>query len=167
MLCNNMDKPLVNKKYKLQKYPGKGGWVYTVIKEITPDKRAKFGWVQVSGTIDGFELKRYKLMPMKNGSMFFPVRAEIRKTIRKKEGDMVHITLYADNSSIEIPQEFLLCLEDEPAAKQFFFKLSESEQQYYVKWIYTAKQEDTKVKRLAEAIIKLSKRRKFYDTIKE
>jgi hypothetical protein len=37
--------------------------------------------VQVSGTIDGFEIKRYKLMPMKNGSMFFPVRAEIRKTI--------------------------------------------------------------------------------------
>ena len=64
-----MEKALVNKKYKLQKYPGKGGWVYTVIKEITPDKRAKFGWVQVSGTIDGFELKRYKLMPMKNGSM--------------------------------------------------------------------------------------------------
>jgi hypothetical protein len=162
-----MDKPLVNKKYKLQKYPGKGGWVYAVIKEITPDKRAKFGWVQVSGTIDGFELKRYKLMPMKNGCMFFPVRAEIRKAIGKKEGDMVHIILYPDHSSIEIPTEFLLCLTDEPTAKQFFFKLSESEQQYYIKWIYTAKQEDTRVKRLAEAIIKLSKRRKFYDTKKE
>lgn len=161
-----MNKPLVNKKYKLQKYPGKGGWVYTVIKEISPDKRAKFGWVQVSGTVDGFELKRYKLMPMKNGSMFFPIRAEIRKAIRKKEGDTVHIILYADNSSIEIPAEFLLCLEDEPPAKQFFFKLSESEQQYYIKWIYTAKQEHTKIKRLAEAISKLSKHQKFYDTKK-
>jgi hypothetical protein len=154
---------LVNKKYKLQKYPGKGGWVYTVIKEITPDKRAKFGWVQVSGTIDGFELRRYKLMPMKNGSMFFPIRAEIRKAIGKKEGDSVHIILYADNSSIEIPGEFLLCLEDEPAVKQFFFKLSESEQQYYIKWIYTAKQVETRIKRMAEAISKLSKREKFYD----
>jgi hypothetical protein len=158
---------LVNKKYKLQKYPGKGGWVYAVIKEITPDKRAKFGWVKVSGTVDGFELKRYKLMPMKTGSMFFPIRAEIRKAIGKKEGDMVHIILYADNSSIEIPEEFLICLEDEPAAKQFFFKLSESEQQYYIKWIYTAKHEETKIKRMAESIIKLSKRRKFYDIKKE
>jgi len=162
-----MNIPLVNKKYKLQKYPGKGGWVYAVIKEITPDKRAKFGWVQVSGTVDGFEIQRYKLMPMKNGSMFFPIRAEIRKAINKKEGDMVHIILYADNSSIEIPDEFLVCLEDEPAAKQFFFKLSENEQQYYIKWIYTAKQEETKIKRMAGSIIKLSKRRKFYDIKKE
>jgi len=158
-----MDIPLVNKKYTLFKYPGKGGWVYTVIKEITPDKRARFGWVQVSGTIDGFELKRYKLMPMKNGSMFLPVRAEIRKAIGKKEGDIVHIILYADNSSIEIPGELLLCLEDEPVAKQFFFKLTESEQQYYIKWIYAAKQEQTTIKRLAESISKLSRRQKFYD----
>jgi hypothetical protein len=157
-----MDKPLVNKNYKLQKYPGKGGWVYTVIEEITPDKRAKFGWVQVSGTIDGFEIKRYKLMPMKNGSMFFPVRAAIRKAINKKEGDTVHVILYADNSSIEIPQEFLLCLEDEPAAKQFFFKLTESEQQFYIKWIYEAKQEATKTKRIAESITRLLKKEKFY-----
>lgn len=158
-----MDKPLVNKKYKLQKYPGKGGWVYTVIKEITPEKRARFGWVQVSGMVDGFELKRYKLMPMKNGSMFFPIRAAIRKAIGKKEGDTVHIILYADSSSIEIPQEFLLCLNDEPTAKQFFFKLSESEQQYYIKWIYEAKQEATKTKRIVEAIGRLVKRKKFYE----
>ena len=157
-----MNKPLVNKKVRLQKYPGKGGWVYTVIKEITPDKRAKFGWVQVSGTIDGFEIKRYKLMPMKEGGMFFPVRAEIRKAIGKQEGDTVHIILYADNSSIEIPQEFLLCLEDEPAAKQFFFKLTESEQSFYIKWIYEAKQEATKTKRIAESITRLLKKEKFY-----
>jgi hypothetical protein len=157
-----MEKPIVNKKYKLQKYPGKGGWVYTVIEEITPDKRAKFGWVQVTGTIDGFEIKRYKLMPMKNGSMFFPVRAEIRKAINKKEGDTVHVILYADNSSIEIPQEFLLCLEDEPAAKQFFFKLTESEQSFYIKWIFEAKQESTKTKRIAESITRLLKKEKFY-----
>jgi len=162
-----MEKPLVNKKYKLQKYPGKGGWVYAVIKEIGIDKRAKGGWVQVSGTVDDFELKRYKLMPMKNGSMFFPIRAEIRKVINKKEGDTVHIILFADNSSFEIPQEFLLCLEDEPAAKQFFFKLSESEQSYYIKWVYEAKQEGTKTKRIVEAIGKLMKRKKFYDKIEK
>ena len=142
--------------------PGKGGWVHTVIEEITPDKRAKFGWVQVSGNIDGFEIKRYKLMLMKNGSMFFPVRAEIRKAINKKEGDTVHVILYADNSSIEIPQEFLLCLEDEPAAKQFFFKLTESEQSFYIKWICEAKQEATKTKRIAESITRLLKKEKFY-----
>ncbi len=157
-----MDKPLVNKKYKLQKYPGKGGWVYTVIEEIAPDKKAKFGWVQVSGSIDGFELKRYKLMPMGNGKLFLPVRAEIRKVIGKKEGDTVHVILYADNSTIEIPQDFLFCLEDEPEAKHFFFKLTESEQHFYIKWIYEAKQEITKTKRITESITRLLKKEKFY-----
>jgi Domain of unknown function (DUF1905) len=115
-----MGKPLVNKKYKLFKYPGKGGWIYAVIDEIAPNKKNRFGWVQVSGSVDGFALKRYKLMPMGNGKLFLPVRAEIRKAIGKKEGDTVQVILYADNSGIEIPEEFLLCLEDEPAAKQFF-----------------------------------------------
>jgi hypothetical protein len=157
-----MNKPLVNKKYKLHKYPGKGGWIYAVIDEIAPDKKAKFGWVQVSGTIDGFELKRYKLMPMGNGKLFLPVRAEIRKAIGKTEGDTIHVILYADSSTIEIPQEFLLCLEDEPAAKQFFFTLTESEQSFYIKWIVDAKQETTKTKRIAESITRLLKKEKFY-----
>jgi hypothetical protein len=33
-----MEKPLVNKKYKLQKFPGKGGWTYAMIPEIPQDK---------------------------------------------------------------------------------------------------------------------------------
>lgn len=157
-----MNKPLVNKKYKLQKYPGKGGWIYAVIEEIAPDKRAKFGWVQVSGSIDGFELKRYKLMRIGNGKLFLPVRKEIRKAIGKTEGDTINVILYADNSPTEIPGEFLLCLEDEPAAKQFFFKLTESEQQFYIKWIFGAKQETTKTKRIVQAITRLNKKEKFY-----
>ncbi len=161
-----MAKPLVNKKYKLLKYPGKGGWIYTVIDEIAPDKRAKFGWVQVSGSIDGFELKRYKLMPMGNGKLFLPVRKEIRKAIGKTEGDTIHVILFADNSPIEIPQEFLLCLQDEPAAKQFFFKLTESEQSFYIKWIYEAKQEATKTKRIVEAIGRLVRKERFYEKMK-
>jgi len=158
-----MQQPLVNKKYQLHRYPGKGGWIYAVIEEIAPDKRMKFGWVQVSGTIDGFELKRYKLMPMGNGKLFLPVRAEIRRAIGKSEGDMIRVILYADNSPIEIPQEFLLCLEDEPAAKQFFFILTESEQQFYIKWIYEAKQEITKTKRIVASIGKLVMKKKFYE----
>jgi hypothetical protein len=157
-----MNKPLVNKKYKLHKFPGKGGWIYAVIDEIEPDKKAKFGWVQVSGTIDGYELKRYKLMPMGNGKLFLPVRAEIRKAIGKTEGDTIQVILYADSSPIEIPKEFLLCLEDEPAAKQFFFTLTESEQSFYIKWIEEAKQEATKTKRIAESITRLLKKEKFY-----
>ena len=80
----NKEKALVNAQYLLEKFPGKGGWTYAVIPDISPGKRIPFGWVRVSGSIDAHELKRYKLMPMGNGQMFLPVKAEIRKIINKK-----------------------------------------------------------------------------------
>src|SRR3989344_135381 len=134
-----MPKPIFNKKILLQKYPGKGGWVYAVVEGIPNKNKGKFGWVQVSGSIDSFELKQYKLMPMSNGNLFLPVRAEIRKKIGKQEGDTVHVTLSIDNSLTEAPEEFLLCLKDDKKAKLFFEKLSNSEKKFYVEWIYSAK----------------------------
>lgn len=56
------DKPLVNKKYLLEKFPGKVGWTYTIIPEILPDKNAPFGWVKVKGSIDGYEINNYHLL---------------------------------------------------------------------------------------------------------
>ncbi len=156
-------KPLVDKKYKLEKYPGKGGWTFAVIEEIAPDKKSRFGWVQVRGTIDGFSISQYKLMPMGDGNLFLPLRAEIRKAIKKEAGDTVHITLYPDDSAIEIPGELQLCLEDEPQALHFFNKLSDSEKKYYILWIYSAKKQETKIDRMAKTIERLSRGLKLYD----
>jgi hypothetical protein len=41
----------------------------------------------VRGTIDDFEIRKYHLMPMGNGKFFLPVKAEIRKKIKKEAGD--------------------------------------------------------------------------------
>ncbi len=73
------EQPLVDDQFLLQKYPGKGGWTYTVLPESVRKKKTPFGWIQVKGFIDSFELKAYRLMPMSNGKLFLPVRAEIRK----------------------------------------------------------------------------------------
>ena len=156
-------KPLVNKKFLLEKFQGKGGWTYARIPEIKPDKKAHFGWVKVRGTIDGYEIRKYHLMPMGDGRLFLPVKAEIRKKINKKEGDMVHVILYPDNEPLEVPEEMLLCLQDEPAALKFFHSLSESEQKYYMQWVYSAKKDETKVERLAKTIDRLLKKLKMYD----
>jgi hypothetical protein len=162
-----MEIPLVNKTYLLKKYPGKGGWTYTEIPEIPPDKHAHFGWVQVRGSIDGFEIKQYKLMPMGNGNLFLPVKKEIRKKIGKEAGDSIHVILYADNSPVEIPDELLVCLLDAPKAHSFFMSLSESNQKYYIQWIYEAKQLETKVNRMAKTIERLEKGLKMYDKNEE
>src|SRR5665647_646920 len=96
---NLLETPLVDQKYQLQKMSGKGGWTYATIPEISKDKHAYFGWVKVKGTIDDYEINNYHLMPMGNGTLFIPVKAEIRKKIGKNEGDWVHIKLYSETVS--------------------------------------------------------------------
>jgi hypothetical protein len=156
-------KLLVKKKVLLEKFHGKGGWTYARLPEVAQDKKQSFGWVRVSGTIDGFLIKQYNLMPMGDGRLFLPVKAEIRKKINKKEGDWVEVELYRDDAPLEVPGEFLLCLEDEPKAMKYFNSLTDAERRYYVDWVYSAKKEETKINRLAKAINKLGNRLKFHD----
>ena len=158
----NVMKPLVNKKYRLEKFDGKGGWTFARIPEILQDKHAHFGWVKVRGTIDGFEIRKYHLMPMGNGMLFLPVKAEIRKKIKKDVGDLVRVILFPDNEPLEVPEEMLLCLRDEPKALKFFNSLSESERKFYIEWVYSAKREETKTDRMAKTINRLSKQLKRY-----
>lgn len=150
---------MVDKKYLLEKFPGKGGWTYTAIPEILQDKNAPFGWVKVKGSIDGFEIKKYHLMPLGNGTLMLAVKAEIRKKIKKQAGDYVHIILYPDNEPLEVPAELLLCLQHDPDALEVFHSLSENEQQNYIKWIYSAKTDQSKVDRITKILIRLSKHR--------
>ncbi|OJV15941.1 MAG: hypothetical protein BGO21_30705 [Dyadobacter sp. 50-39] len=143
---------LVEKNYQLQKMPGKGGWTYVVISEIRKDIERKAGMVKVKGRIDDYELTGYNLMPMASGQLFLAVKAEIRKRIRKEEGDWVKIVLYADESALAIPQELIDCLKDEPQAYANFVKLSEGAQKEFRDWVYAAKKDETKVERIAKMI---------------
>lgn len=154
----------VNNNYKLKKFPGKGGWTYAEIPEIKQDKKNPFGWVKVSGLIDDFELKHYKLMPMGNGKLFLPVRAEIRKKIKKKEGDWVHVKLYIDSSPLELPNELIDCFKNEPPeVYQNFLRFGEGEQKAYIDWIYEAKKEDTKVERIVTMMKLVSDNKRLND----
>ena len=145
-----MAKPIVDKTCLLKKFPGKGGWTYVEIPEITPDKKAAFGWVKVKGSIDDYIIAQYKLMPMGNGKMFLPVKAEIRKKINKYVGDRAHIILELDPSALEIPKEILLCFEfEEKSVFEIFEALPEGQKKTYLDWIYSAKKEETRAKRIS------------------
>jgi hypothetical protein len=156
-------KPLVDDTYLLEKYEGKGGWTYARIPPLFKGEKKPFNMVRVKGSIDGYAIKRMHLMPMGDGRLFLPVKAEIRKKIGKQAGNKVHIILYPDTDPLEIPAELELCLMDEPHAHNFFNKLSESEKKYYVNWIYSAKREETRITRLAKAIDRLARGLKMYD----
>lgn len=153
-----MEKPLVQKEYRLQKFPGKGGWTFAEIPEISKDKNSPFGWIKVKGKIDDYEFDKYSLMPMGNGRLFLPVKSEIRKKIKKEAGDTVTIILYTDNSRLEVPEDLEECLKLEPKSYSNFLKFKESEQEEFINWIYSAKREETRVERIVKTIEKLLKR---------
>lgn len=147
----------------MEKYPGKGGWTYVVIPGFDVVQKKNFGMVKVKGTVDGYPIKAYNLFPTKDGNFFFPLKAEIRKKISKQEGDWVKVVLEEDMDPLLIPDELLMCLSDDPSAHQTFFSFKESEQKLWVDWIFSAKRDETKVKRITEALVKLSKGQRFYD----
>ena len=155
------DQPLVDRAYLLERYPGKGGWTYAAIPEILQDKSNPFGWVQVRGSIDGYMLSQYKLMPMGEGRLFLPVKADIRKIIGKQAGDWVHVILYEDNSPPVIPPDILDCLSAEPEAQAAFEKRSAGEQKAFIDWINSAKKVETQAERIAQMIDKLLEGRPF------
>lgn len=151
-------KKLLSNKYQLQRFPGKGGWTYAAIPEIKPDKKNPFGWVRVKGTIDNVVIRKYHLMPMGNGQLFLPVKAAIRKQLKKKEGDWITVELFADNDPVQIPDELLQCLRDEPAALKKFSSLPEHEQENAIKYIYAVKKEETRAARIVQLTSSLLKK---------
>jgi hypothetical protein len=161
------EKPLVDREYLLEKFPGRGGWTFAAIPEILPDKNAPFSWVKVKGSIDGYDFGNHHLMPSGKGNLFLSVKAEIRKKIRKQAGDFVHVIIYSINEPLEVPEELLLCLQNDAEAFRFFNSLNESEKHNYIKWIYSAKTDQTKVDRIAKTLVKLSNNKKFRDTDKQ
>ena len=150
------DEPLVDGTFLLEKFPGKGGWTFAALPAEVGPGSGPFGWRVVRGRIDDLAFEHYKLMPMGNGRLFLPVKAAWRKVLRKKAGDWVQVVLFADERPTTIPEEFLLCLADEPAALRHFQALPDSRKQAIISDIYAVKSEDLRVKRMARAIHLLS-----------
>lgn len=150
--------PLIYKKYLLEKYPGKGGWTYARIPDIKPDQKAPFGWVKVKGSIDGYPIKQYNLMPIGNGMLFLPVKAAIRKVIKKEAGDWVDVILEQDLEDEIMPEDFLLCLKEEPLAERNFLSLTKEEQSKIIRFIYNAQKNETRVTRIADTLAMLMRK---------
>lgn len=160
-----MSKPdeywLVKGRYLLEKFPGKGGWTYAAIPEIKPDQSSPFGWVMVKGSIDGVVISKYRLMPMGGGRFFLPVKKEIRQKIKKQAGDWVDVLISPDQDPLIIPDDLVLCLQDEPEAYRFFQSLPASGQLNYIKWIFDAKTASTRESRIATAVKQLLRKEKM------
>jgi uncharacterized protein YdeI (YjbR/CyaY-like superfamily) len=62
--------------------------------------------------------------------------------------------------------EFVECLNDEPRALDFFKTLPRGHQNYFSKWIESAKTENTKAKRIAQAVNALAKKQGYGEMLR-
>lgn len=154
-----MDILLTDKEYQLERFSGKGGWTYISLPEIPKDKEAAFGTVKVKGTIDSYELSDVNLMSF-SGVLIMAVRAEIRKAIGKEEGDYVHVKLYKDTGIFQIPDDFMQRLADD-GVLDIFKSYKKWEQRMCIKWIFSAKREETVKERITKTIFKLKHRERI------
>jgi hypothetical protein len=154
--------------HRFDKKGEKTGWTYIEIPadlalRIKPKNKLSF---RVKGLLDDFPIKQIALIPMGEGVFILPLNATIRKAIRKKEGAMLLVKLEEDKSPILLDSDFTMCLEDDELAKDFFTTLTKSHQQYFSKWIASAKTEETKAKRIAMAVNALSKQMGYPEMIR-
>jgi hypothetical protein len=142
---------------KFQKQGEKTGWSYIEItgaqaNKLKPGCRVSF---RVKGKLDEHIVEKTSLLPMGDGSFILPVNGTIRKAIGKQAGDKLSVALDLDERQITISSDFLKCLKDEPRALEYFRSLPKGHQNYFSKWIDSAKTVSTKTRRITMAVIAL------------
>ena len=111
--------------------------------------------VDVRGTIDGHLFER-TLLPLGDGRHYFMLNAKILKAIRKKMGDEVAIEMeeqeHTAYKEVELPDYFLMELEENPIAKAEYELTNPSGKRWMVQSILEAKSADAKAKRILKVL---------------
>ncbi|HCL4437941.1 TPA: DUF1905 domain-containing protein [Clostridium botulinum] len=91
------------------------------------------------------------------------ITKEIRNKIDRTYGDTIKVELQKDEEEriVIVPEEFKVKLSNNKIANDFYESLSYSQKHKYIQWITSAKKEETKVKRMKEAIVKLENKIKI------
>lgn len=112
--------------------------------------------VKVKAKFDGLEY-RGSIVSMGQGCYIIGITKAIRKEIGKDAGDNIFIELEKDVEvrEIELPVDFQSELDKNEEALKFYNNLSYSAKRKYYQWITSAKKEDTRQKRIVEAVLKL------------
>ena len=144
---------------RFNKQGEKTGWTYIEISAthaemLNPGVRTSY---RVKGRLDDYKIEKIAIMPMGGGGFIMPLNATIRKGIKKQKDARLEVYLELDTEPIQIDADFMECLNDEPKAMETFGKFPKGHQNYFSKWIESAKTEPTKAKRIAMAVNALAK----------
>ena len=153
---------------KFDKQGEKTGWTYIEVPEevalqLKPGNKKAF---RVKGNLDSYAFEGISLVPMGGGNFIMPLNAAVRKQIGKTKGAQLIVQIKVDENPVVPPPELLECLADEPDALKHFNSLTKGHQNYFTKWIESAKTDFTKAKRIALAVTALARKMDFGEMIR-
>ena len=114
-------KAIVDSNFTIERKAEKDGWHYVIIPNIPSKYKSEQGLVRVKGFIDEYKIQQFNLLPLKTGEMMLVLNAALRKEIKKKAADIVHVKLFIDQSNVEIPEDIVDSLLQSEGAYRFFF----------------------------------------------
>jgi hypothetical protein len=132
--------------------PG-GAWTFLPIPFKVEEVFGSKARVLVAGTVNGFAF-RHSLQPEGDGTHALMFGKELQAGAKAKQGDTVSVVLWLDDKprEVETPKELAAVLKTNAKAAGFFAALSPSCKKEYAEWIDSAKQAETKERRVAKAV---------------
>ena len=155
----------------LQKFDEQGektGWTFIMVTKeqahaLQPNTKKSF---RVKGKLDDYRFDSVALVPIGEGNFIIAINATMRKAIKKRKGDSVKVQLAFDEKGYQLNADLVDCLHDEPKAFSFFNTLPKGHQNYFSKWIESAKTIETKSKRIVMAVNALGKQIGYLEMIR-
>lgn len=146
----------------------KTGWTYITIpakiaEQLQPASKKSF---RVKGKLDAHSINGIALIPVGGGDFIMALNADLRKAIGKRKGAIINVQIAVDKIPYQINSEFMECMADEPASFIYFKSLPTAHQNYFSKWIESAKTGPTKANRIAQAVTALSKKWGFPEMLR-
>lgn len=147
----------------------KTGWTYIEIPtdmadELNPGVKKSY---RVKGLLDRHSINGVAIIPMGGGAFILAINAAMRKAVAKKEGSILNVRLELDSKEYQLNESLVEGIETSARAKEAFYKIPRSHQNYYSKWIDSAKQQATQEKRIVMVVMALERGLSYGEMLRE
>ena len=155
----------------IHKYSAKGeksGWTYVeipddIIRKLKLKNKKAF---RIRGVMDDLKFEKLSTYPVGEGKFIIAINGGMKRKLGKTEGAMLSVRFEKDSPQAPQSKELILALkEDAIALKQFKSQLL-SHQNYFHRYVDTAKGADTKAGRIVNVIHAMYRTQDFGEMIR-
>jgi hypothetical protein len=143
--------------------PG-GAWTRIALPFDVPEVFGSKGRTSVRGTINGHAF-RSSIFPNGDGSFHMMLNKALLGGAKASAGDRVQVMMEKDEGgrAMATPPDLARALGKSPAAKKTFVAKTDAFRNEYIAWITSAKQDETRRRRVAKAVELIALGKRFSD----